>query len=321
MDALASRVAAAPLHHRLGLCALAATALYSLASLVLAHRRRAAFYRRHADSTIIVTGASQGVGAATARVLAAALPRARLVLLARTEALLAQLAAELRAGGRAGAVEHHACDCSSGEALAAVAARLGGPAGIVIANAGVGVWRAAFEAEATPAETERCLAAPLAATLHTAHAFLPAMLAAAGRGGGGGIFLCTQSPASRIPWPGATAYTASRWGLRGLCEALAQDLPAGTVAVSEVVLTEVSDSAYFVTNGGSKERIPWVAPLFGSISSHGAALAVLEALEQGRREHCAPWQLSWGLSTLWLPGAAAAFGAVLKATGWRWAQQ
>jgi short-subunit dehydrogenase len=311
---LLSRWAALPQRQRWLL--LLASGLLSLASLAAAARaaRRAAFRARHAASLIVVTGASQGVGAATARVLAAALPRARLVLLARTEALLAQLAAELRASGRPGAVEHHACDCASGQALAGVAARLGAPAGIVIANAGAGAWRAAFEAQATPQETERCLAAPLASALHTAHAFLPGMLAARRSG----AFLCTQSPASRLPWPGATAYTAARWGLRGLCAALAQDLPWGCpVVVSEVVLTEVSDSEYFVTNAGSKDRIPWVAPLFGRLTSHGAALAVLEALEQGHREHCAPWQLRWGLGSLWLPGAAAAFGCVVKATGWR----
>jgi short-subunit dehydrogenase len=304
MDALL----AAPLSHRL-LCGALLAGLTLRAALALLRRR--AFYARHAASTIVITGASQGVGAATARVLAAALPRARLVLLARSEEPLAELARELRARGSA--VLYFPCDCSSGEALLAIAARLGCAADIVIANAGAGAWRAAFEAEATPQLTEHCLRAPLAATLHTAHAFLPAML-----GRTGGLFLCTQSPASRQPWPGATAYAAARWGLRGACAALAAELPPRAVRVCEVVLTEVTDSQYFAANPGSHARIPWVAPAFGRLTSHGAALAVLEALEQGRREHVAPWQLRWGLATLWLPGAEALFGAVLQATGWQW---
>ena len=46
--------------------------------------------------------------------------------------------------------------------------------------------------------------------LPAAAAFLPGRLAR-----DRGRFLVVQSPASRAPWPGATAYTAARWGLRG----------------------------------------------------------------------------------------------------------
>lgn len=305
---LLDRLRSTSLLQRIGLAAAAGLTL----RLVSSYLSRRSFYARHEYSTVVITGASQGLGAATARVLAAALPRARIVLLARTKPLLDSLASELRVGGRAGAVEVHAVDCSQGAAMLAVAQCVG-PTDIVIANAGAGTWRAIFEGDAHPAETERCLAAPLASALHTAHAFLPAMLAGAPRGS---VFCVTQSPASRLPWPGCTAYTAARWGLRGLCEALRADLPRG-VAVCEVVLSEITDSAYFTTsNPGSKGRLPWIAPLFGSLTSQGAARAVLRALEGGAQEHVAPWQLSWGLSTLWIPGVARVFAAAVRATGW-----
>ena len=282
-----------------------------LLRLLLSAQRRRAFYARHSHSTLLITGASKGVGRETALLLSSALPHSRLVLLARTESELQALAEQLRATGRPGAVLTFAVDCTVPAQLQGVAAAVGA-CDVVIANAGVGVWRAIYEADASPEETARCLAAPLASALHTAHAFLPAMLA-----GRGGVFLCTQSPASRLPWPGATAYTAARWGLAGLCASLAQELPQH-VRVSEVVLAEISDSAYFSTsNPGSKDRVPSVSPLFGRLSCRQAAGAVLAALEQGHRQHTAPWQLRWGLGALWLPGAHAAVSALVRATGWR----
>jgi short-subunit dehydrogenase len=291
-----------------GLLGLGSAAL--LLRLLLSARSRRAFYTRHSHSTLLITGASKGVGRETALLLSSALPHARLVLLARTESELQELAAQLRAT-RPGAVLVFAVDCTVAAQLQGVAAAVGA-CDVVIANAGVGVWRAIYEADASPEETARCLAAPLASALHTAHAFLPAMVA-----GRGGVFLCTQSPASRLPWPGATAYTAARWGLAGLCASLAQELPQH-VRVSEVVLSEISDSAYFSTsNPGSRDRVPSVSPLFGRLSCKQAARQVLAALEEGKRQHTAPWQLRWGLGMLWLPGVHAAVSALVRATGWR----
>ena len=184
----------------------------------------------------------------------------------------------------------------------------------VVTCAGVGTWRAIFEDDATAEDTERCLSAPLLSTLHTAHAFLPTMLAR----GCAGRFVCVQSPASRLAWPGATAYTAARWGLRGLCAALAQDLPSGgPVSVCEVILSEVTDSAYFSANPGSRERLPSIAPLFGRLTSEAAAHSVVDAMRRGTREYIAPIQLFLGLSTLWVPGVEGVFSWLVRVTGWK----
>jgi len=278
------------------------------------YRSNSRFLSRYKNSTIVITGASQGVGAHIARTLAKLLPSSKLVLLARTESLLAELAKELRQN-RPGEVLYYTCDCSKSADLLAVAEKLGtSSCDIVISNAGVGTWKAIYEDEATPIETERCLSAPLLSTLHTAHAFLPGMIQFKSKVGG--VFLCVQSPASRIAWPGATAYTAARWGLRGICASLAVELPSH-IKVSEVVLSEIKDSEYFNNNPGSYERLPWIAPLFGSLTSQGAANAVVSALKHESREYVAPWQLRIGLAFLWVPGVSSLVSALVKATGWK----
>jgi uncharacterized protein len=288
---------------------------YSLGSFFYQRYQHLQFLSRHKKSTIIITGASQGVGRSIAIKLSSLLPQSRLILLARTESLLAELAKEL-GQDRSGPVLYFSCDCSKYDELISISKKIGDPCDIVIANAGVGSWKAIFEEDVKSSETERCLSAPLLSTLHTANAFLPKLIKNNTRGGGG-VFLVTQSPASRVVWPGATAYAAARWGLRGVCEALSSELPSH-VLVTEVILSEIKDSEYFKNNPGSYERLPWIAPVFGSLTSQDAANAVLYALESKTREFIAPWQLRYGLSFLWIPGMHATFSAIIKATGWKY---
>ena len=187
-----------------------------------------------------------------------------------------------------------------------------GRADIVIANAGAGCFRAIWETDATPEETNKCISAPLLASLHTAHAFLPAMVDA-----GEGVFCAVQSPASRTPWPGATAYTAARWGLRGLVAALRQDLSGRGVGVCECVLAEVKDSAYFLNNPGSKERIPSISPWFGEVSCKEAAEGVLEALISNQTLSFTPFRYRLAFAFMALPGVETCVLWLLRATGWR----
>ena len=281
--------------------------------------RRRARSSALSHATILIAGASQGIGAALAVLLSRKYPHARLVLSARSAPLLASLAASLQP--RPGEVLARACDFSSGPAVHALNREIqrcvGGGTGVdvVVCCAGAGAWRAIYEPSATSEATAAALGAPLAAALHAAAAFLPGMLAR-----DRGRFLVVQSPASRAPWPGATAYTAARWGLRGLAEALAVDLMAagrGGVSVTEVVLTEVA-SAYFVNNPGSHERLPGIAPLFGRLSVEEAAAAVEDALVGGARLAVYPAVLRIGLASLWLPGVEATFRSLLVKTGWAW---
>jgi len=198
-------------------------------------------------SIAVITGASSGIGAATAAALAGI--GWRVVLVARRTDRLAGLAAAIVDAGGEAVVE--ALDASRGAAVDAMAdrvrARWGDPS-LVVNSAGAGVWR--FLEGTTRDEIDSMIGAPYLAAAHTSRAFLGNMISA-----GRGHLIHVGSPASIIPWPGATAYTASRWALRGLHEALRQDLRGTGVRSSLVYFGEVS-SEYFSANPDSHEHIP-----------------------------------------------------------------
>lgn len=199
------------------------------------------------QSIAVITGASSGIGAATA--LALANTGWRVVLVARRSDRLNELAAGIEDAG--GSAMAEALDASDGAAVDAMAdrvrARWGEPA-LIVNSAGAGIWR--YLEETTAVDVESMIGAPYLAAAVTSRAFLGGMIAA-----GHGHLIHIGSPASIIPWPGATAYTASRWALRGLHEALRQDLVGTGVRSSLVYFGEVS-SEYFEANPGSHEHIP-----------------------------------------------------------------
>ena len=225
----------------------------------------------------LVTGASSGIGAATARALAAA--GARVLLLARRQPELERVAATL--GDRAAAV--HAVDLTDADAVARVASRITADFGtpdIVVNNAGAGQWK--FVDETTPAEAVQMMAVPYFAAFFVTRAFLPGMLAR-----GSGHIVNVSSVASRFVWPGAAAYTAARWAVRGFSEALRADL-AGTGIGITLVETGAVASSYWDNNPGSRERLPGVSRLIPTLSPDEAAHAIVRGIERNRRLVVAP---------------------------------
>src|SRR5689334_2384652 len=94
------------------------------------------------DPVLLITGASSGIGAATAR---AAAGRYRLVLAARREEQLEELAAELGGSERAIAVRCDVTEWDEVQALAATALDRFGRIDVVFANAGFGASRGRLE--------------------------------------------------------------------------------------------------------------------------------------------------------------------------------
>jgi short-subunit dehydrogenase len=226
---------------------------------------------------VLVTGASSGIGAATARALAGA--GARVLLLARRRPELDRVAATL--GDRVAAV--HAVDLTDPDAVARVASRITADLGtpdIVVNNAGMGQWK--FVDETTPAEAVQMMAVPYFATFFVTRAFLPGMLAR-----GSGHILNVSSAASRFVWPGATAYTAARWAVRGFTEALRADLAGTGIGVTLFESGAVS-SNYWDNNPGSRERLPGIARLIPLLSPDDAARAIVRGIERDRRLVVAP---------------------------------
>jgi NADP-dependent 3-hydroxy acid dehydrogenase YdfG len=199
----------------------------------------------------VVTGASSGIGAATARALTEA--GFRVALLARRAERIESLAAELdrrrddsvadgdEIGPSALAIP---CDVTDPDSVAAAAARvedeLGG-ADVLVNNAGI-MLIGRFSGD-RPEETRRMVEVNLLGAMNMVAAFLPQLRRAEGD------IVNVSSLAGRLTDPGLSVYNATKWGMTGWTEALRKEL-APTVRVV-CVEPGMTDSELGV---GSNER-------------------------------------------------------------------
>jgi NADP-dependent 3-hydroxy acid dehydrogenase YdfG len=165
------------------------------------------------DPVLLITGASSGIGAATARLLAGS---HRLVLAARREEELAQLAEELGGPDRAIAVRCDVTEWDDVEALAAAALESFGRIDVVFANAGFGAKRGFLE-ESVEHWRSMVLTNVLGVAL-TVRATLPHLLDR-----GAGHYLITSSVAGRRALPGSL-YSATKWAATAMGEALRAEI-------------------------------------------------------------------------------------------------
>ncbi|MFT7723000.1 MAG: SDR family oxidoreductase [Roseateles sp.] len=173
----------------------------------------------------LVTGASQGIGRAIARLFAA--EGARLVLsdlraTPQSQALLDELGA-----ARAMFAAADVADEAAVQALAARGAERFGPIDVLVNNAGINVF--AEPLAMTAAQWRRCLAVDLEGALHGCRAVLPGMLAA----GGGSIVNIASVHGHRII-PGAFPYPVAKHALIGLTKALGIEYAARNVRVNSI---------------------------------------------------------------------------------------
>jgi NADP-dependent 3-hydroxy acid dehydrogenase YdfG len=180
----------------------------------------------------VITGASSGIGEATARVLAAS--GFRVALLARRADRIQALASELGQG--AIAIRADVTDRDSLIAAAdRVQAELGG-ADVLVNNAGI-MLLAPFTPEAHD-DHRRMIEANLLGAMTVTEVFLDQLR------DGGGDLVNLSSVAGRTARPGNAVYAATKWGLNGWSEALRQELqPDVRVIVIEpgAVATELTD--------------------------------------------------------------------------------
>lgn len=237
-----------------------------------------------AQQLAVVTGASSGIGAATARVLVAS--GWTVVLVARRAARLRELQVQLDAFGAGHAVVEP-LDGGDPDAVTAMAERVRsrfGVPGAIVNSAGAGVWR--WPEDTPPAEMERLLDAPFRSAYHVTSAFLPGLLAQRA-----GVIVHVGSPASIVPWPGSTGYAISRWALRGYHEALLQDLHGTGVRSCHVLFGEVT-SDYFAANPDSYDHIPTVGSLIPAITPLQAAEVIVRTMHVPRDEVFHPGTLA-----------------------------
>lgn len=191
----------------------------------------------------LVTGASSGIGAATARALAA--DGAAVALVARREDRLRALASEISSGG-AVAVAVPADVTDAEQVAAAVATTVGelGRLDILVNNAGL--LRMGAAADASLKDWDDLVSVNVQGVLYATRAALPHLIAAATDSPRGVADIVTiSSTGGRVARPGTAVYSLTKFGVNAFSEGIRQELIGKRVRVGVVepgtVQTEITD--------------------------------------------------------------------------------
>jgi short-subunit dehydrogenase len=235
------------------------------------------------DATVLLTGATGGIGQAVARALVAR--GARLLLTGRRSDVLEGLAGEL--GARALVADLAAASDVERLAAEAVRARVD----VLIANAGMPASGEIRELDGD--QVDRMLDVNLRAPIALAHRLAPMM---AERGSGQLVFISSLS--GQVASPASSLYSATKFGLRGFALGIREDLRRSDVGVSLVVPGFIRDAGMYADTG--VELPAGVA----TRSPEQVAAGVIRAIERNPAEvYVAPLSLRLG----------AAFGSVAPA--------
>ena len=174
---------------------------------------------------VLITGASQGIGAAIAKVFAREVRGVRLALVARNAKNLAAVARGCaKLGAKAEVVVCDVSDEAAVTAMAATVARRFGAVDVLINNAGA--FAGASFADTTVAAFDRIVATNLRSAFLVTRALVPAML----KRGRGDVFFMS-SIAGRDAYPNGAAYCAAKFGVTGLAKVLRAETKGSGVRV------------------------------------------------------------------------------------------
>ena len=239
-------------------------------------------HKTFAGKRCFITGAASGIGRATALRLAA--HGAELYLTDRNADGLAQTVADARALG-AQVPEYRALDISNYDEVAAFAAEIHAkhPSMDIVMNiAGVAAWGTVDRL--THEQWTKMVAINLMGPIHVIESFLPPMVAAHR----GGHLVNVSSAAGLIGLPWHAAYSASKFGLRGLSEVLRFDLARHRIGVSVVVPGAVNTQLVNTVEIAGVDRDDpgvsrWVARFSGhAVSPEKAADKILAGVAKNR---------------------------------------
>jgi short-subunit dehydrogenase len=239
---------------------------------------------RLADAVALITGASSGIGAATAAALAAA--GARLVLTGRDPGRLAAVAA--RTGGMA--IPADLTDPDDAARLADEAVSKAGRVDVLVSNAGTG-WAGTI-AELSAEKATELVSLNLLAPIQLARLLAPGM---ADRGRGQLVFVSSIAGATGVR--NEAVYAAAKAGLNCFAESLSYELAGQGVGVS-IVLPGVVDTPFFSRRGRRYDR-RWPAP----IPAERVAQAITDAVARDLGVVYVP---GWMRFPAWLHGASPA---------------
>lgn len=194
--------------------------------------------------TAVVTGASSGIGAATARRLAE--DGYRVVLTARRGERIAALADELKRAGHEAVAEP--LDVTDRAAVDAFAAGLDS-CHVLVNNAG-GAFGADPVADGDPADWRRMYEVNVVGVLHMTQALLPVL-----RAGGDGTVVVVTSTAGHATYEGGAGYVAAKHGAHVLAETLRLEICGEPVRVIEIAPGMVKTDEFALTRfGGDREK-------------------------------------------------------------------
>jgi uncharacterized protein len=224
-------------------------------------------------TTILVTGASSGIGEATARRLARE-PGAELILVARREERLRELAAALPCKAT-----YLAVDVTEADAPARVRAHVeehGGRLNLLVNNAGA-AWRGSF-AEGGYAGVHRHMELNFDAVVRLTEALLPSL-----RGSSPAAIVNVASTAGRVARARSGAYSASKFALIGWTDSLyAEERPSG-VHVGMVLPGFVATEGFPATELRERALTRWIVS-----SPEKVAEAIVETGLRGKAERYVP---------------------------------
>ena len=196
--------------------------------------------RESIQKTAVVTGASSGIGAATARRLAA--EGYHVVCAARRAERVQALAEEI--GGTA-----VRCDVTSTDEVSALAEKVGPTLDVLVNNAG-GAFGAHPVAESDPEDWRAMYEVNVIGLLNVTKALLPALIAS-----GDGVIVNVGSTAGRIAYEGGAGYTAAKHGTQVVTETLRLELFDQPVRVCEIAPGMVkTDEFALVRFEGDEEK-------------------------------------------------------------------
>lgn len=227
------------------------------------------------NKTVIITGGSQGVGAATARAFAAA--GANLMLVARGKKKLEDLAEELRDHTR---VEIMAMDVADQDACASLfkKARFEFDAvHILINNAGYHMRGSVDSIEAD--DLGKMIDVNLRAPIILSRLALPYI-----RESGGGAIINVGSLAGRTPVPGAATYSASKAGLRAFTFALAEEIRSEPIKLA-VVSPGPIDTGFIMENLDIVADVTFSQPMS---TADEVAAEIIDLCSNTKRERAMP---------------------------------
>ena len=236
------------------------------------------------DKTVIVTGASEGVGAAAARMFADA--GANLMLVARNRKNLEAIADELRDKAR---IEIFPMDVSDADSCVDLFKKTlfeFGTVEVLVNNAG---FHARGNVESNSAEDlVRTIDVNLRAPIMLMRLALPHI-----REAGGGAIINVASLAGRTPVPGSAAYSASKFGLRAFTFSLAEEIRDSGIKLAVVSPGPIA-TQFILDDIDKTSDLTFSQPMS---SAEDVAQAILDLCGNNQREQSIP-AISGILTTL-----------------------